>query len=65
MDKLSCLTCQISLPSTAHQREHYKSEWHLYNLKRKLNQLKSITEDEFNQIKIKHIPPLYLNCFAD
>lgn len=54
MDKLSCLTCQISLPSTAHQREHYKSEWHLYNLKRKLNQLKSITEDEFNQIKIKH-----------
>ncbi|OTF76760.1 zinc finger protein 622-like protein [Euroglyphus maynei] len=54
MNKLSCLTCQINLLSAIDQREHYKSEWHLYNLKRKLNQLKSITEDEFIQIKLKH-----------
>ncbi|XP_027197879.2 cytoplasmic 60S subunit biogenesis factor ZNF622 [Dermatophagoides pteronyssinus] len=54
MNRLSCLTCQINLSSSNDQREHYKSEWHLYNLKRKLNQLKSINEDEFNQIKIKH-----------
>lgn len=55
MEKLTCLTCHISLPSSNSHREHYKSEWHSYNLKRKLNQLKSVTEDEFELIKTKHL----------
>ena len=54
MDKLKCLTCQVALPTPEDQREHYKGEWHLYNLKRKLNQMKCITEDEFLEIKNKH-----------
>lgn len=54
MENLTCLTCHISLSSSISHREHYKSEWHSYNLKRKLNQLKSVTEDEFDLIKTKH-----------
>lgn len=54
MQKLTCHTCNVSLPAES-QREHYKTEWHTYNLKRKLSQLKSITAEEFEIIKQRHV----------
>ena len=54
MQKLTCLTCNVNLPKADAQRDHYKSEWHTYNLKRKLNLLKSITEEEFVKTKQLH-----------
>lgn len=53
-NKFICLTCQISFEALQMQKDHYKSEWHLYNLKRKLTNLVSISEKEFNQIKLTH-----------
>jgi pre-60S factor REI1 len=48
----TCLTCKVLFQNIEAQREHYKQEWHKYNLKRKVAGLPSITEDEFNE-KIK------------
>ena len=38
------------------QRDHYKSDWHRYNLKLKLKALNSVTEEDFEKIagKTKH-----------
>ncbi|PAA72858.1 hypothetical protein BOX15_Mlig025600g1 [Macrostomum lignano] len=43
-----CISCGVILASSAEQREHYKSEWHRYNLKRKVANLPPIPIDEFN-----------------
>lgn len=48
----TCSTCNIILSNLETQREHFKKEWHKYNLKRKVAGLPSITELEFNE-KIK------------
>jgi pre-60S factor REI1 len=43
----SCLTCSIVLNEKEIRDDHYKSEWHRYNLHRKLANLPSITLDKF------------------
>jgi len=48
----TCLTCKVIFQTIEAQREHYKQEWHKYNLKRKVAGLPSITENDFNE-KIK------------
>jgi len=45
----TCLTCKVIFQNTEDQREHYKQEWHKYNLKRKVAGLPSITENEFDE----------------
>ncbi|KAJ3311757.1 Ankyrin repeat and zinc finger domain-containing protein 1 [Boothiomyces sp. JEL0838] len=40
---IPCTTCLISTT-----KSHFKSDLHLYNLKRKVKQLKPLTEDEFD-----------------
>lgn len=54
MQKFTCLTCRVSLSSADVQRDHYKSEWHIYNLKRKLNQLAPLPEAEYQVVLEKH-----------
>lgn len=54
MQKFTCLTCRVSLNSAECQRDHYKSEWHIYNLKRKLNQLAPLTEEDYRQVLLRH-----------
>ena len=49
MDQFTCITCQIALPSGDMQRTHYKSDWHRYNLKRKVAQLPPVSAQDFNQ----------------
>lgn len=54
MQKFTCLTCRVSLGSADNQRDHYKTEWHIYNLKRKLNQLTPLPEAEYQVVLQKH-----------
>lgn len=52
LDRIPCCTaCATSFATVDQQRLHYRSEWHNYNLKQKLNNAKTVTESEFNRIK--------------
>uniref|UniRef100_H2ZNI1 VLRF1 domain-containing protein n=1 Tax=Ciona savignyi TaxID=51511 RepID=H2ZNI1_CIOSA len=44
---LQCLTCKCQLNEREEQLEHYKGEWHRYNLKLRLLGLPTISELEF------------------
>ena len=44
----TCNTCNLQFPESSDQRVHMKSDWHRYNLKRKVAQLPPLTEDLFN-----------------
>ncbi|KAI4504016.1 hypothetical protein M0802_000487 [Mischocyttarus mexicanus] len=52
-DSLSCSFCNTIFEDKAQQRLHYKLDWHRYNLKQRLNGLKSINEDNFNLLADK------------
>ncbi|KAJ9055490.1 pre-60S factor rei1 [Entomophthora muscae] len=43
----TCLTCQVAFHTAERQRTHYRTEWHRYNLKRKVAELSPITADAF------------------
>lgn len=49
--KYTCLNCQTNFESADFQRVHFKTEWHMYNLKRKVCNLSPISQDDFNDIK--------------
>ncbi len=36
MASFTCISCHVAFREAAVQREHYKSDWHRYNLKRKV-----------------------------
>jgi pre-60S factor REI1 len=44
----TCLACQVAFKSGEGQRTHYRSEWHRYNLKRKVVSLPPVTSEQFN-----------------
>lgn len=46
-DIFSCLACRLILTSSLLQKEHFKSDWHRYNLKRRIAQLSTIPLSEF------------------
>ncbi|VDK67914.1 unnamed protein product [Litomosoides sigmodontis] len=46
---LTCLCCQTMFGDGNLQREHYKTDWHRYNLKRKITGFPIITEEQFRQ----------------
>ncbi|CAD2102735.1 zinc finger protein, putative [Plasmodium vinckei] len=45
----NCYTCNIQIYNYSFFRYHFKSEWHKYNLKRKLLNLSAINELTFNE----------------
>ncbi|ORX48666.1 hypothetical protein BCR36DRAFT_329123 [Piromyces finnis] len=45
----TCLTCKVAFRSADIQREHYRQDWHRYNLKRKVAGLQPITYDVFTE----------------
>lgn len=51
-DKFTCICCRIKFDSTDLQRTHFKTEWHLYNLKRRICSLEPLDLDSFNEIQI-------------
>ncbi|KAG2183738.1 hypothetical protein INT43_006749 [Umbelopsis isabellina] len=45
----TCMACQVAFRSSDGQRNHYRSDWHRYNLKRKVADLPPITAAQFDQ----------------
>lgn len=45
----TCITCHVAFQNGELQRSHYKSDWHRYNLKRKVADLGPITAVEFSE----------------
>ena len=44
---LTCITCSVAFKEACGQRDHYKTDWHRYNLKRKVAEMPPIQEQEF------------------
>lgn len=45
----TCITCRVAFKDADLQRAHYKTDWHRYNLKRKVAELPSVTAEEFQR----------------
>ena len=48
-DALVCTACQVPLSTQALYKAHYKTDFHTYNLKRKLVSLPPVSELVFQQ----------------
>ncbi|XP_071443004.1 tRNA endonuclease ANKZF1-like [Hetaerina americana] len=49
-DTLTCSYCCINFDDKIQQRQHYKLDWHRYNLKQNLEGRKPVTEEKFDQL---------------
>ncbi|XP_029039208.1 zinc finger protein 622-like [Osmia bicornis bicornis] len=45
----TCITCRVAFKDLEIQRQHYKSDWHRYNLKRKVADIPPVTVEEFQK----------------
>ncbi|XP_011299205.1 zinc finger protein 622 [Fopius arisanus] len=45
----TCITCRVAFRDLDIQRQHYKSDWHRYNLKRKVAELPPVPVEEFQK----------------
>ena len=45
----TCITCRVAFTDADLQRAHYKTDWHRYNLKRKVAELPPVTAENFQQ----------------
>jgi len=54
MSRLTCLTCQVAFTDADLHRNHFKNDWHRYNLKRKVADLPSVTAEAFEVRKEAH-----------
>lgn len=50
-DVFTCITCRVGFKDGELQRLHYKTDWHRYNLKRKVAELPPVTAEDF-QIRV-------------
>ncbi|CAK9210466.1 unnamed protein product [Sphagnum troendelagicum] len=48
MRGLACNACNVEFAEESAQKEHYRSEWHRYNLRRKVAGVPGVTEGLFN-----------------
>lgn len=49
MDLFTCVTCNVTFENSEQQRDHYKTDWHRYNLKRKVAELPVINFQDFQE----------------
>lgn len=49
MSAFTCLNCNVRFQNADIQREHYKTDWHRYNLKRRVGDLPPVTAEEFQK----------------
>lgn len=49
MTTFTCISCRVAFKEAEIQRLHYKSDWHRYNLKRKVADLPPVTAEEFQR----------------
>lgn len=45
---MNCLQCKLDFESLQEQRSHFKSEYHQYNLKRRLKGLEAVSLQDYN-----------------
>lgn len=45
----TCLNCTVKFKDADAQRDHYKTDWHRYNLKRRVAELPPVTAEEFQR----------------
>ena len=45
----SCVTCNVAFNTFELQRDHYKTDWHRYNLKRKIAELPSVSLKDYQE----------------
>jgi len=45
----TCVTCHIGFNEHEHQRDHYKTDWHRYNLKRKVAEMPPVSYQDFSE----------------
>jgi hypothetical protein len=45
----TCLACHVAFQNADLQRLHYKSDWHCYNLKRKMANMEPVDAENFAQ----------------
>jgi len=50
----TCITCTVGFQNAELQRDHYKTDWHRYNLKRKVASLPPVTKADFDGRLAKH-----------
>ena len=43
----TCITCRVAFVEADAQRAHYKTDWHRYNLKRKVADMPPVTAENF------------------
>lgn len=48
--KFKCSTCETGFDDAKEHREHFRSDWHRYNMKRKNRNLPIMTEEDFNSL---------------
>lgn len=48
MRGLACNACNVELADEEAQKEHYRTEWHRYNLRRKVAGVPGVTEALYN-----------------
>jgi pre-60S factor REI1 len=48
-DLLTCIACRQTFEDPAQQRDHYKTDYHRFNLKRKVVGLPPVTPELFEQ----------------
>ncbi|CAL8267757.1 unnamed protein product [Lota lota] len=48
-DKMVCTTCRLPLNNREEQMEHYKLDWHRFNLKQRVTGLAPVTVEEFEK----------------
>ncbi|XP_055380006.1 cytoplasmic 60S subunit biogenesis factor ZNF622 [Condylostylus longicornis] len=47
MSTFTCISCGVKFENSEIQRDHYKTDWHRYNLKRRVASLPPVTAQEF------------------
>lgn len=47
--KFTCINCRVAFTDADIQRQHYKTDWHRYNLKRKVADLPPVSAEEFQR----------------
>uniref|UniRef100_A0A0G4HPN0 SBDS family rRNA metabolism protein n=1 Tax=Chromera velia CCMP2878 TaxID=1169474 RepID=A0A0G4HPN0_9ALVE len=52
---VKCSACLIACDGPAHYRTHVRSEWHLLNVKRKVREMRPLSEDEFSKMSEKDV----------
>jgi len=59
---LYCTNCHSIFEDEECHRMHYGSDWHYYNLKRKIVGLPHATHDEFKKCKLQFSALQYSDC---